>query len=55
MNFKKWMLLLFALITVSSKAQVTLEKVKKDNDLRLSTLPYYNYGKELLPPIVYFN
>ncbi|RXR23013.1 porin [Flavobacterium stagni] len=47
MNFKKWMLLLFALITVSSKAQVTLEKVKKDNDLRLSTLPYYNYGKGL--------
>lgn len=47
MNFKKWMFLLFALLTVSSKAQVTLEKVKKDNDLRLSTLPYYNYGKGL--------
>lgn len=28
-------------------SQITLEKNKKDNDLKLSTLPYYSYGKGL--------
>ncbi|MCW4468537.1 OprO/OprP family phosphate-selective porin [Flavobacterium sp. MFBS3-15] len=28
-------------------AQVTLQKTTKDNDLKLSALPYYNYGKGL--------
>ena len=31
----------------SSFAQISLEKNKKDNDLLLSTLPYYSYGKGL--------
>ena len=29
------------------KAQVTIEQTKENNDLKLSSLPYYNYGKGL--------
>ncbi|HRN99860.1 MAG TPA: porin, partial [Flavobacterium sp.] len=36
-------LLLFAICTAS--AQIVVKKTEADNDLKLSTLPYYNYGK----------
>lgn len=29
----------------SSRAQVTIEQTKHDNDIKLSTLPYYSFGK----------
>ncbi len=37
-------LLLFSLAT---NAQVTIKQEKNDNDIKLSTLPYYSYGKGL--------
>lgn len=44
---KNKLLLLFIFACFSLSAQVTLEKNTKDNDLKLSALPYYNYGKGL--------
>lgn len=41
------LLLLLTLVTISASAQVTLERTTKDNDIKLSALPYYNYGKGL--------
>ncbi|NHM06928.1 porin [Flavobacterium sp. CYK-4] len=37
--------ILFLLIIASSQAQVTIEQSKNDNDVKLSTLPYYSFGK----------
>lgn len=42
---KKITLLLVLLFTFAANAQVTIEQTKKDNDLKLSVLPYYNFGK----------
>lgn len=33
------------LISASIQAQVTIEQSKTDNDIKLSTLPYYSFGK----------
>ena len=35
------------MIGVTASAQVEIKKTTKDNDLKLSALPYYNYGKGL--------
>ncbi len=42
---KKLILLVAFLLTFSSQAQVTIEQTKHDNDIKLSTLPYYSFGK----------
>ena len=44
---RKSILVIFFLLTVTSQAQVTIQQNKNDNDLKLSTLPYYSYGKGL--------
>jgi phosphate-selective porin OprO and OprP len=44
---KNTLLLLLTLLTISASAQVTIERTTKDNDIKLSALPYYNYGKGL--------
>ena len=44
---KNNLLLLLILATMSASAQVTLERTTKDNDIRLSALPYYSYGRGL--------
>lgn len=44
---KKFLLLLLLLIGLSAFAQIEIKKTTTDNDLRLSALPYYNYGKGL--------
>ena len=44
----KFLILGFILIlSFLSQAQISLEKNKNDNDLHLSMLPYYNFGKGL--------
>lgn len=42
---KKLTLLVFLSLVFSSQAQVTIEQTKHDNDIKLSTLPYYSFGK----------
>ncbi len=42
---KKLALLLILSLAFSSQAQVTIEQTKHDNDIKLSTLPYYSFGK----------
>lgn len=42
---KKLSLLVIFLLVFSSQAQVTIEQTKHDNDIKLSTLPYYSFGK----------
>jgi phosphate-selective porin OprO/OprP len=44
---KKIIILLMFLLASFSYSQITIEKNKADNDLRLSSLPYYSYGKGL--------
>lgn len=44
---KKIVLIITLLLSVSIDAQVTIEQTKHDNDLKLSALPYYSYGKGL--------
>ena len=39
--------LLFFLVGFSAVAQIDIRKTTTDNDLKLSALPYYNYGKGL--------
>lgn len=39
--------LLIIFLSLSASAQVEIKKVTGDNDLKLSALPYYNYGKGL--------
>lgn len=42
----KLFIILF-LISFSGYSQIEIKKTEKDNDLKLSALPYYNYGKGL--------
>ncbi|MBB1192129.1 porin [Flavobacterium sp. SOK18b] len=42
---KKLILLLFLMIGVVVFAQVSIQQNKADNDLKLSALPYYSFGK----------
>lgn len=47
LNMKKIILLSLMLLSFVSQGQVTIEQTKTDNDLKLSALPYYSYGKGL--------
>lgn len=42
---KKTVLFLIFIFCISSNAQVNIKQSKQDNDLRLSALPYYSFGK----------
>lgn len=44
---KKNLLLLMMLISISVWSQIDIKRTTTDNDLKLSALPYYNYGKGL--------
>ncbi len=44
---KRIHLLFLLFLAGTMQAQVTIEQSKDNNDLKLSTLPYYNYGKGL--------
>ncbi len=39
------LLLLALLATLAAQAQITIKQTKEDNDLKLSALPYYSFGK----------
>ncbi len=41
----KRILFLLLLISTYSQSQVTIEQNKQDNDVKLTTLPYYSFGK----------
>ncbi|MEK8180009.1 porin [Flavobacterium buctense] len=42
---KKLLLIATLLVSISLSAQVTIEQTKHDNDIKLSALPYYSFGK----------
>ncbi|WP_417355269.1 porin [Flavobacterium sp.] len=42
---KKTLITLLLFMGLAASAQVTIEKTKNNNDLKLSALPYYSYGK----------
>lgn len=42
---KKTLITLLLFAGLAASAQVTIEKTKSNNDLKLSALPYYSYGK----------
>lgn len=42
---KKFTFLLFLFLAFSANAQIAIKQTKTDNDLKLSVLPYYNFGK----------
>jgi hypothetical protein len=42
---KKIILFFCFLLSIASNAQVTIKQNKQDNDLKLSALPYYSFGK----------
>ena len=44
---KNKLLLLFTFISITASAQVTIERTTQNNDIKLSALPYYSYGKGL--------
>ncbi|OYQ42497.1 porin [Flavobacterium cyanobacteriorum] len=44
---KKLLTFVLCLVTVGLMAQIDVRRTTKDNDLKLSALPYYNYGKGL--------
>lgn len=44
---KNFLPLLFLLFSMAISAQVDIRRTTTDNDLKLSALPYYNYGKGL--------
>ncbi|KGD67665.1 porin [Flavobacterium aquatile] len=44
---KRILLLMTLMFGISLQAQVTIEQNKNDNDIKLSALPYYSYGKGL--------
>lgn len=44
---KKVLLFIVLLFAAKTQAQVDITQAKDNNDLKLSTLPYYNYGKGL--------
>jgi phosphate-selective porin OprO/OprP len=42
---KKLLLIAALLVSISISAQITIEQTKHDNDIKLSALPYYSFGK----------
>lgn len=42
---KKLLLIGALLVSISISAQITIEQTKHDNDIKLSALPYYSFGK----------
>jgi phosphate-selective porin OprO and OprP len=42
---KKLLLIATLLVSISMSAQITIEQTKHDNDIKLSALPYYSFGK----------
>jgi hypothetical protein len=42
---KKILLIVTLLTSISISAQITIEQTKNDNDVKLSALPYYSFGK----------
>ncbi|MFN3755017.1 porin [Flavobacterium sp.] len=42
---KKLLLIVTLLVSISTFAQITIEQTKHDNDIKLSALPYYSFGK----------
>jgi phosphate-selective porin OprO/OprP len=42
---KKLLLISALLVSISISAQITIEQTKHDNDIKLSALPYYSFGK----------
>ncbi|WP_284652089.1 porin [Flavobacterium terrisoli] len=42
---KKLLVIIALLLGISLQAQISIEQTKHDNDIKLSTLPYYSYGK----------
>lgn len=42
---KKSLLIATLLVSISMSAQITIEQTKHDNDIKLSALPYYSFGK----------
>lgn len=42
---KNFIFLLFLIVSLSVNAQVNIKQNKQDNDLKLSALPYYSFGK----------
>ncbi|WP_417351086.1 porin [Flavobacterium alkalisoli] len=44
---KNTLITLLLFVGLAASAQVTIEKTKNNNDLKLSALPYYSYGKGL--------
>ncbi|MCA6422758.1 MAG: porin [Flavobacterium sp.] len=42
---KKALLLILLLFSISNYSQVSIEQTKHDNDIKLSALPYYSFGK----------
>ena len=42
---KKLLLIGALLASISISAQITIEQTKHDNDIKLSALPYYSFGK----------
>ncbi|WP_432671377.1 porin [Flavobacterium sp. SM2513] len=44
---KRFLLLVMLFIFWNNQAQVSIKKSTENNDLKLSSLPYYNYGKGL--------
>jgi hypothetical protein len=42
---KKTLFIVTFLVSVTMSAQVTIEQTKHDNDIKLSALPYYSFGK----------
>jgi hypothetical protein len=45
MKFQKIIFLILTVWSLSLNAQVNIEQTKHDNDLKLSALPYYSFGK----------
>lgn len=45
MKFQKIIVLILTVWSLSLNAQVNIEQTKHDNDLKLSALPYYSFGK----------
>src|SRR5690606_5087559 len=44
---KNIFLLFLMVLSVGTYAQVTIQRTTSDNDVKLSALPYYSYGKGL--------
>ena len=42
---KNILLIVTLLVSISISAQITIEQTKNDNDVKLSALPYYSFGK----------